>query len=209
MPCSRSPGGLVSQHALQVSRPTPSGEVEGSGLGRGISRPTSRGEVEGSAQGGSPGPHWRVGGLQAHTWGESPSHTQRGVSQHALRQTPPPRRLLLRAVRILLECILVEEFFPHFRDFVNNRLLVHKHVKISVDEWILETTCPHKPVTIFGIYFTVRNSSCGKVMFSQVSVILSMGGCGIGGMHGKGGCVWQRGACMAKGGMCGKGEHVG
>ena len=122
-----------------------------------------------------------------------------------------------------MECILVEEFFPHFRDFVNNRLLVHKHVKISVDEWILETTCPHKPVTIFGIYFTVRNSSCGKVMFSQVSVILSMGGCGKGGhawqrgvcvakgdMHGKGGHVWQRGACGVKGaclagGMCGEG----
>ena len=31
---------MVSQHALQVSRPTPKGEVEGSGLG-----------------GGSPGPH--------------------------------------------------------------------------------------------------------------------------------------------------------
>ena len=29
------------------------------------------------------------------------------VSQHALRQTPPSRRLLLRAVRILLACILV------------------------------------------------------------------------------------------------------
>ena len=34
------------------------------------------------------------------------------VSQHALRQTPPPRerRLLLRTVRILLECILVFSF---------------------------------------------------------------------------------------------------
>ena len=76
MPC-RSPGGwVVSQHALQVCRPTPRGEVEGSGLG-GFSRPTPRGEV-GSGQRGSPGPH--LGGLQAHTW---------GVSQHALRQTPP------------------------------------------------------------------------------------------------------------------------
>ena len=37
-----STGGVVSQHALQVSRPTPRGKVEGSGLG---------------------------GGLQAHTWG--------------------------------------------------------------------------------------------------------------------------------------------
>ena len=32
------------------------------------------------------------------------------------------------------------------RDFVNTRLLVHKHVKISVDEWILETTRPQKHV---------------------------------------------------------------
>ena len=39
-------GGVVSQHALQVSRPTPRGEVKG-GLVRGISRPTPKGEVEG------------------------------------------------------------------------------------------------------------------------------------------------------------------
>ena len=93
-----SRGRVVSKHALQVSRPTPRGEVQGSGQGglqahtwggpgphpRGVSRPTPR------------------GCLQAHTWG--------GVSQHALRQTPPSRRLLLRAVRILLECILVSIF---------------------------------------------------------------------------------------------------
>ena len=70
--------GVVSQHALQVSRPTPKGEVEGSGLG------------------GSPGPH--LGGSPGPNW---------GVYQHALRQTPPSRWLLLRAVCILLECILV------------------------------------------------------------------------------------------------------
>ena len=45
MPCSRSQG--VSQHASQVSRPTPKGEVDGSG------------------QGGLQGPH--LGGLQTHT----------------------------------------------------------------------------------------------------------------------------------------------
>ena len=39
--------GVVSQHAWQVSRPKPKGEVEGSGLGK--------------------------GGLQAHTWGGYPS----------------------------------------------------------------------------------------------------------------------------------------
>ena len=32
------------------------------------------------------------------------------------------------------------------RTFINTRLLVHKHVKISVDEWILETTRPQKHV---------------------------------------------------------------
>ena len=39
-------------------------------------------------------------------------------------------------------------------------------------EWVQETTCPHKHTTIF----TVRNSSCGKVMFSQVSVCSQEGG---------------------------------
>ena len=72
-------GGLVSQHALQVSRPTSRGEVEGFGLG------------------GSPGTH-------------------QGVSQHALRQTPPSRLLLLRAVRILLECILVVNIYLHLNE---------------------------------------------------------------------------------------------
>ena len=80
-PCSRSRG-VISQHALQVSRPTPSGEVEGD-LG-----------------GGSPGPHprgkFRVsqvhtqGGLQAHTWGCLQDHTC-GVSIPACTEadTPP------------------------------------------------------------------------------------------------------------------------
>ena len=36
------------------------------------------------------------------------------------------------------------------RAFVNTRLLVHKHVKISVDEWILETTRPQKHVKSDG-----------------------------------------------------------
>ena len=39
-----------------------------------------------------------------------------------------------------------------YRDFVNTRLLVHKHVKISVDEWILETTCPQKHVKFLEQY---------------------------------------------------------
>ena len=96
----------VSQHPLQVSRPTPrgGGEVEGSGLEgslgphpEGVSRPTPGGEVSRSTS----------GGLQAHTLGRVSRPTPRGVSQHTLRQTPPNRRLLMRAVRILLEYILV------------------------------------------------------------------------------------------------------
>ena len=38
------------------------------------------------------------------------------------------------------------------RAFVNTRLLVHKHVKISVDEWILETTHPQKHVKFLEQY---------------------------------------------------------
>ena len=92
------------------------GEVEGSGIGvgfsrpipRGVSRPTPRGEVKESSLGGSPGLHLGVsmptprGGLQGHAQGE-------GVGIPACTEADPPasRRLLLRAVRILLECILV------------------------------------------------------------------------------------------------------
>ena len=44
---------------------------------------------------------------------------------------------------------------------------------------------------------TVPNSSCGKVVFSQVSVILLRGGVHGRGMHGRG--VHGRGTCMAGG----------
>ena len=57
MPCSRSQG-VVSEHALQVSRPTSKGEVEGSGLG-GSTGPHP-GVSLGPHPGGSPGPHWGV-----------------------------------------------------------------------------------------------------------------------------------------------------
>ena len=78
--CPRGGGGLqahtqgeVEGSGGRVSRPTPRGEVEESGWLGGVSRPTPRGEVEG------PG------------WGEVSRSTSRGgVSQHALRQTPPP-----------------------------------------------------------------------------------------------------------------------
>ena len=91
MPC-RSPGG-VSQHALQVSRPTPKGELEGSGQGGlqtytwGVSSPHLEG-LQAHTQGGSPGPH--LGGVSRPTPGRClQAHTRGGVSQHALRQTPP------------------------------------------------------------------------------------------------------------------------
>ena len=106
--------GVVSQHALQVSKPTPREEVEGSDLG-GSPGPHPGEKLRGLAYGGSPGPHpggklrglAREGGLQAYTWGVSrptpqgvisrptpqgviSRPTPGGVSQHALRQTPPP-----------------------------------------------------------------------------------------------------------------------
>ena len=68
-------GGGVSQHAWQVSRPTPKREVEGD-LARGVSRPTPKEEVEGDQAGGAsrPTPKGEVqaiwpGGLQALTQG--------------------------------------------------------------------------------------------------------------------------------------------
>ena len=100
-------GGVVSQHALQVSRPTPRGEVEGSGLAGspgphpGGSSGPHLGRSPGPHLGGeSPGPHW---GVSRPKPGEYPS-------MHWGRH-PPSRRLLLQEVRILLECILVFHFF--------------------------------------------------------------------------------------------------
>ena len=49
-------GVVVSQHALQFSRPTPRVEVEGSGLG-GSPGPHPGWRLRGLAGGGSPGPH--------------------------------------------------------------------------------------------------------------------------------------------------------
>ena len=49
-------------------------------------------------------------------------------------------------------------------DFFNTRLLVHKHVQISVDEWILEITHPHKQVTVFGIFVVIF---CSEQIWKQ------------------------------------------
>ena len=76
--------GGVSQHALQVSRPTPKGELEGSGR-----------------RGGSPGPH--LGGVSMPTHGGVSRPTPRG----GVSRPTPGWGVSQRAVRILLECILV------------------------------------------------------------------------------------------------------
>ena len=75
--------------------------------------PYPRGKLRGLA-GGSPGPHWGEGVLQAHTGGGVlQAHTRGGLQAHTQGKCIPacteadPPRLLLWAVRILLECILV------------------------------------------------------------------------------------------------------
>ena len=69
-------------------------------------------------------------------------------------------------IKFLIKCylIVITIFFclkrGYFKDFVNTRLLVKKHVKISVVEWILKITCLHKRVIIFGIYYvSIRDHS--------------------------------------------------
>ena len=81
MPC-RSPGPHPGEKLRGLAwggspGPHPGGKLRS--LTWGASRPTPRGEVQGSG----------LGGLQAHTWGVSRHKLGGGVSQHALRQTPP------------------------------------------------------------------------------------------------------------------------
>ena len=138
-------GGVVSQHALQVSRPTTGGKLRGLAWGgspgphpggklRGQAweglRPTLRRGSWGVGPGGSPGPH--LGGSPAphpggvyfsgpHSWGSPGPHPGGGYpTMHWGRHhpLPPSRWLLLRAVRILLECILVY-FFKVFGIVMN------------------------------------------------------------------------------------------
>ena len=110
-----------------VFRPTARGSLRGL-AGGGLQAHSQGGEVEGPGWGSS-GPH--PGGLQAHTRGVLQAHTWGGILQAPTwgmspgphpRGSPGPhqggipacteadspnRQLLLRAVRILLECILV------------------------------------------------------------------------------------------------------
>ena len=82
------------QHTLQISRPTPKGELEGSGLG--VSRPTPGGSP-GPHLKGSPGPYLGVSrptprGLQVHTQGSPGPHP--GVSRPTPRGSPGPNLLV-------------------------------------------------------------------------------------------------------------------
>ena len=79
---------VVSHHALQISRPTPKGEVEGSGLG-GSPVPHPMGKLRGLAWGdwvSRPTP-W---GVSRSTPRGSPGPDLGAITQHALRQTPYP-----------------------------------------------------------------------------------------------------------------------
>ena len=94
------PGGRLGGLASRVSRPRSRGSFGGSGWG--VSRPRPEGVVSKPRPGGCPGP-----GLGC-------------VSQHALRQTPPPQHMATAAVRILLECILVSYHNFKSQDNGNN-----------------------------------------------------------------------------------------
>ena len=94
---------MVSQHTLQVSRPTPGGKLRG--LVGGLQ---AHGQLSLQAH--------TQGGLQTHTWGGSPGpHPGWGCIPACTEADPPPRRLLLRAVRILLESILLKFFFEKWK----------------------------------------------------------------------------------------------
>ena len=67
--------GVVSQHALQVSRPTTRGEVQG----------VLQAHTHGGSWGGS-----GQGGLQAHTWGRGVSRPTPGGSIPACTEADPP-----------------------------------------------------------------------------------------------------------------------
>ena len=128
MPCSRSPGwGCYPSMPCRFPGPHPVGGVEGDlaggvswsiikgeveGLsGWGVYMPTTKGEVEGDLAWGSPGPHPR-GKLRGIWPGGSPGPQpgmvcSKGGCLLCGDVEISPWWLLLRAVRILLECILV------------------------------------------------------------------------------------------------------
>ena len=92
--CSRGGGGGGWYPSMPCRSPCPHPRGELRGLSWGVSRPTPGGL--------SPGPYPGGGGIPTCTEADSP---------------PPRRRLLLRAVRILLECILVNYCFSLIEQF--------------------------------------------------------------------------------------------
>ena len=100
MPCRSPSGGGYPSMPCRFPGLHPGGSLRG--LARGVSRPTPRGKLRGLVCGGvsRPTPGGLQGGLQVHTQGCIPACTE--ADTH-----PPCRWLLLRAVCILLECILV------------------------------------------------------------------------------------------------------
>ena len=88
--------GLYPSMPCRFPGPHPGGGSWGRS-GQGVSRPTPKGKLRGIWPGGSPGPHprgklrgiWPGGCLQAHTQRVSRPTPGGGLSQHALRQTPP------------------------------------------------------------------------------------------------------------------------
>ena len=134
-------GYVFTRVCLSTGRGSPGqnpGEVEGSGWG-GLQ--AHKGGVDGSGGGGSPSTHP----------GEVVSRPG-GVSQHALRQTPPSRRLLLRAVRIVLECILVLKYYSYRGDI---------NIHIATDGFSLlpftQTAAVH---FLFTTYFYIYITKC-------------------------------------------------
>ena len=123
--------------------------------GRGVSRPKPRGGW-GVWQGGSPGPHgeggwgvWR-GGLQAHTRGRLCPGL--GGIPACTEADTPSRRLPLRAVRIVLECILVLKYYRYRGDI---------NIHIATDGFSLLPFTQTAAVNfLFTTYFYIYITKC-------------------------------------------------
>ena len=62
------------------------------------------------------------------------------------------------------------------RAFVNTHLLIHKHVKISVDKWILEITHPQKHVKFLEQFhkFSIPKSNFGRRENEKCCIVLGI-----------------------------------
>ena len=80
----------------------------------------------------------RGGDLQAHTLGGSPGPGPGGIPACTEADTPLRRLLLLRAVRILLECILVHNLFTNvfqYEQFFMNPPIKKVFPSIFISQW--------------------------------------------------------------------------